>query len=80
MNKKMEDVPIGYEVGIIYQGEKPSAPPKKPFKIFKVFKRNPDKPNNSFADVKEAEIIDTMVDDLIDDHMRSNYGINFRTC
>ncbi len=40
--KKMEEVPIGYEVGIIYQGEKPSTPPKKPFKIFDVFKRKID--------------------------------------
>ena len=39
LKKKMADVPIGYEVGIIYEGEKPSTPPKKPYKLFRVFKR-----------------------------------------
>jgi hypothetical protein len=39
LDKKFEDVPIGYEVKIVYQGEKPSKPPKKPFKLFQVFKR-----------------------------------------
>jgi hypothetical protein len=39
LDRKFDDVPIGYEVKIIYQGEKPSKPPKKPFKLFQVFKR-----------------------------------------
>jgi hypothetical protein len=39
LNNKLKNVPIGYEVGIIYQGEKPSKPPKKPFKMFQVFRR-----------------------------------------
>ena len=30
----MADVPIGYEVGIIYEGEKPSTPPKKTIQTF----------------------------------------------
>jgi len=36
---KFKDIPLGCEVKIIYQGEKPSTPPKKPFKLFQVFKR-----------------------------------------
>lgn len=39
LNRKFEHIPIGYEVGIVFQGSKPSKPPKKPFKIFKVYKR-----------------------------------------
>mgnify|MGYP000879897905 FL=1 len=41
LNNKLKNVPIGYEVGIIYMGEKPSKPPKKPFKMFRVFRRAP---------------------------------------
>jgi hypothetical protein len=40
LDNKFKDVPIGYEVKIVYQGEKPSKPPKKPFKLFQVFKRS----------------------------------------
>ena len=40
LDKKFDDIPIGYEVKIVYQGEKPSKPPKKPFKLFQVFKRS----------------------------------------
>lgn len=39
LNRKLEHVPIGYEVGIVFAGTKPSTPPKKPFKVFKVYKR-----------------------------------------
>ncbi len=41
LNNKLKNVQIGYEVGIIYQGEKPTKPPKKPFKMFQVFRRAP---------------------------------------
>jgi hypothetical protein len=41
LDNKFKDVPLGYEVKIVYQGEKPSAPPKKPFKSFQVFLREP---------------------------------------
>ena len=41
LDSKFNDVPLGYEVKIIYQGEKPSTPPKKPFKLFQVFMRKP---------------------------------------
>lgn len=40
--RKMEEIPIGYEVGIVYKGEKPSTPPKKPFKLFDIYKRQLD--------------------------------------
>ena len=39
LDNKFKDIPLGYEVKIVYQGEKPSTPPKKPFKLFQVFKR-----------------------------------------
>ena len=39
LDSKFKDIPLGYEVKIVYQGEKPSTPPKKPFKLFQVFKR-----------------------------------------
>jgi len=39
LDNKFKDIPLGYEVKIIYMGEKPSTPPKKPFKLFQVFKR-----------------------------------------
>jgi hypothetical protein len=39
LDNKFKDIPLGYEVKIVYQGEKPSNPPKKPFKLFQVFKR-----------------------------------------
>jgi hypothetical protein len=39
LDSKFKDIPLGYEVKIVYQGEKPSNPPKKPFKLFQVFKR-----------------------------------------
>ena len=41
LDNKFKDGPLGYEVKIIYQDEKPSAPPKKPFKSFQVFLREP---------------------------------------
>lgn len=41
LDNKFKDVPLGHEVKIIYQGEKPSTPPKKPFKLFQVFLRKP---------------------------------------
>jgi len=79
LNKKMADIPIGYEVGIIYKGEKPSAPPKKAFKIFDVFYReigNTDTAetdgleNNSddfFGDEEAIKWIDMITNDLIDE-------------
>lgn len=39
LDNKFKDIQLGYEVKIVYQGEKPSKPPKKPFKMFQVFKR-----------------------------------------
>jgi hypothetical protein len=39
LDTKFKEVPLGYEVKIVYQGEKPSKPPRKPFKLFQVFKR-----------------------------------------
>jgi hypothetical protein len=39
LDNKFKDVPLGCEVKIVYQGEKPSTPPKKPFKLFQVFIR-----------------------------------------
>ena len=39
LDSKFKDINLGCEVKIIYQGEKPSTPPKKPFKLFQVFKR-----------------------------------------
>ena len=53
LNNKLKNVPIGYEVGIIYMGEKPSKPPKKPFKMFRVFRRAPK--NLKKAETKEEQ-------------------------
>ncbi len=55
LNRKFKVIPPGYEVGIIYRGEKPSKPPKKPLKMFKVFKRAPgsESKKDSVPDVKE---------------------------
>jgi hypothetical protein len=39
LDNKFKDIPLGCEVKIVYQGEKPSTPPKKPFKLFQVFIR-----------------------------------------
>lgn len=39
LDEKFKQVPIGYEVKIIFEKELPSRPPKKPFKKFKVYKR-----------------------------------------
>lgn len=72
INKKMEDTPLNWEIAIIYQGEKPSAPPKKPYKMFRIFRRNPDKQEtdkNPLADVEAVKIIDSLVDDLMDKHV-----------
>lgn len=49
LNKKMSTVPIGYEVAIMYCGEKPSQPPKKPLKIFRVCKRPGNKDHTTGA-------------------------------
>jgi hypothetical protein len=52
LKQKMEDVPIGYEVVLIYKGSKKSPAPKSPFKMFDVKKREPSEENLS----PEAEI------------------------
>jgi len=71
INTKMEDTPLKWEVGIIYQGEKPSKPPKKPYKMFRVFRRNPDKPQTTnLADVEAVKLIDSLVDDLLEEHVQ----------
>ncbi len=77
--QKMDRIKIGEEVGLIYKGEKPMKPPKKPFKVWKVFNRKigkkentPDesKPTkNPLADVEAVKIIDQLVDDLMDKHV-----------
>ena len=43
LNNAFKSIPTGYEVAIIYKGEKPSKPPRNPYKIFQVFKRKPGK-------------------------------------
>ena len=39
LNQLMDQVPVGWEVRIVYQGTKPSDPPHKPLKLFDVFRR-----------------------------------------
>ena len=57
LNKKMDGIPIGeYEVGIIYQGEKPSQPPKKPFKLFQVHKRKLDATDGATPPAPSGEL------------------------
>ena len=34
-----KQIKVGNEVGIVYKGDKPSQPPKKPYKLFNVFQR-----------------------------------------
>ena len=76
LNKKMDSIPIGYEVGIIYKGEKPSQPPKKPFKLFEVSKREVEhsedtevpKENPLAGDENAMLCIDELTEDLLADN------------
>lgn len=43
LNNAFKKIPVGYEVAIIYKGEKPCKPPKSPYKIFQVYARKPGK-------------------------------------
>ncbi|MCE7697824.1 MAG: hypothetical protein K8E24_002970 [Methanobacterium paludis] len=81
LNNKLKNVPIGYEVGIIYMGEKPTQPPKKPFKMFKVFRRavgskkekEPKQPQMNLEDDSETwAIIDGISLKLEDKHEKIN--------
>jgi hypothetical protein len=79
LNKKMLDIPIGSEVGIMYNGEKPSTPPKKPYKLFDVVHREigstdtiegegtENTSDDFLADEQAVRWIDTITDDLIEE-------------
>jgi len=84
LNKKMAGIPIGYEVGIIYKGEKPSKPPKKPFKLFEVHKRKIDNHDeaippassdikNTLGDVDDPESRQAIID-YTDIYKSENHG------
>lgn len=57
LDDKFKEIPLGYEVKIVYQGEKPSKPPKKAFKVFQVFKRpaNDETAEDKVEDSNEEE-------------------------
>lgn len=61
-----KQIPLGYEVGIIYRGEKPSTPPKKPYKLFDVFKRpvkRESRPEISQSETKTSDAVDKKEDE-----------------
>ena len=53
LNNAFKSIPTGYEVAIIFKGEKPTRPPKNPYKIFQVFKRKPGKSSQGQQEQKE---------------------------
>jgi len=58
-----KNVPIGYEVKIIFKKEIPQRPPNKPFKVFEMYKRPviTDEPDNE-DDVEEDPLIENHED------------------
>ncbi|MCE7697827.1 MAG: hypothetical protein K8E24_002985 [Methanobacterium paludis] len=76
LDGKFADIPIGYEVRIVYKGEKPMAPPKKPFKMFQVFKRpgngSSGSPQMMGKEDPEAETIIQMLEEEISAKHKGN--------
>lgn len=71
LNPKMDQVTLGWEVRIVYQGEGPATPPHKPLKCFKVYRRPPlqdtttgaageDEPGPSLVEGEDREAINTI--------------------
>lgn len=69
LDGKFVDIPIGYEVKIVYKGEKPMPAPKKAFKMFQVFMRpaegSPEAPQLKGKEDPEAEKIIEMLEEEI---------------
>ena len=73
LNNKFEQIKIGDEVGITFEGSKPSKPPKKPFKMFTVKKRtlaNEEDADTSMGDPVAVKCIDEITTNLIDEGMQ----------
>ena len=66
---KFEQIEIGQEVGIVYNGSKPSKPPNKPFKMFEVKVRglasDDDVDNTTMGDPIAVKLIDEICDALL---------------
>jgi hypothetical protein len=66
---KFQEIEIGTELAIRYNGSKPSTPPKKPFKMFDIrFRKTDDtEGDSSLGDVLAIEWIDKITDDLLEE-------------
>ncbi len=63
-----KNVPIGYEVKIIFKKEIPQRPPNKPFKVFEMYKRPviTDEPEPDNEDASEEDPLTENPDDNVD--------------
>lgn len=69
LNQMMDQVSLGWEVRIVYQGEKPPTPPHKPLKLFDVYRRpaGVDRVSGAAGDDHETEAPESPVINTKDD-------------